>query len=158
MNNRKIHHLWLDAGERSSLYNSTKYLEQVGDFLYHVKDPIDFSNRLFDAIELMDKKKVPKKDVAKNKHFVFHLLNWGAKLMQSFPKDSDLFYLGAFLEVKLPEMWTKFSFFKMMKKLFKKVCSGVIKFSKKVKEKIAFQYYLKYPDSYQDLFKAPIAC
>lgn len=95
-------------------------------------------------------------NLARFPHLMQRLHAWGGKLMSSCAAEnsraSDVFFLGAFIDLKLCENWKKLSFYRLVQGLIKSIQQSVLAFSDELKRKIELIYKSTYPVDYQKYF------
>ena len=67
-----------------------------------------------------------------------------------------MFFLGAFLDLKMTSKWKDLSFFKFISSALKKIHMGIALFSEKIKNLIQDEYELYFPKEYKLFFQLPL--
>ena len=146
-----VKNLWNDA---QSSKNQSRYLNRKVFELDKEKDTLVYTDKVFDELIEIKRMNINKNFVSKNSNFLFHILNVGKRLIHFCDPNSDLYYLGLFLEVHISKVWNNLNILNTLKKMFNNLLSKKLILSKKIKEKLLFQYYCAYPKDFSKMFKS----
>ena len=84
------------------------------------------------------------------------LLNLGRDILEKTHQDDDLFYLGAFIDLKMAVKWKDLNFYKFLSNALSKITKGIKLFSEKIKIKISDEYQLYFPQEFDLFFTYPL--
>ena len=95
-------------------------------------------------------------DIISHSLLLQKLLNLGRDLMEYSSQDDDIFYLGAFIDIKMTFSWKDLKFFKLILNMINKLKNMTHLFSQNLRHKISKEFELYYPDEYAKFFLVPL--
>ena len=95
-------------------------------------------------------------EVITHKILLQKLLSLGRDILEKTHQCDDLFYLGAFIDLKITQKWKDLSFYQFLSNALSKISNGIKLFSEKIKNKISHEYELFYPKEYDLFFTLPL--
>lgn len=95
-------------------------------------------------------------DIISHNLLLQKLLNLGRDLMEYSSQDDDIFYLGAFIDIKMTYSWKDLKFFKLILNMIKKLKNMTHVFSHNLRLKISKEFKVYYPDDYAIFFLVPL--
>lgn len=84
------------------------------------------------------------------------LLSLGRDILEKTHQDDDLFYLGAFIDLKITSKWKDLNFYKFISNALSKISKGIKLFTEKIKIKISDEYELFFPQEFDLFFTFPL--
>jgi hypothetical protein len=116
----------------------------------------DYATSLCDGMVYLYSVGFRPSDIISHNLLLQKLLNLGRDLMEYSTEDSDVFYLGAFIDIKMTHSWKDLKFFKLLLSMLNKLQKMTHIFTSKIKLKIKQEYQLYYPDEFTKFFILPI--
>jgi hypothetical protein len=146
---KKLQNLWADT-RNDETFRLQKFIDQYNDSLELEINPKAYAEELIEAMNTLYCSGVSANQIAKNKRFFVKLFNFGQDLIERFWYFNDqYFYLGIFIEIKMPSDWKSLNFFKLLKKIIIKFKSQQEFFSGKIKTLLIKRLKQHRPDLYQ---------
>ncbi len=85
------------------------------------------------------------------------LMRLGRDIMEYAQKDTDFFFLGAFVDLKMCSKWRNVDFYRFIVDALMGIKKYLAFFSKAIKEKIRKEYIKLFPRDYQVYFGVDLA-
>lgn len=126
-------------------------LDCLCDVVDETKDEVEKGELLFGGLEALLEQGNKPSDISKSHRFMKLLTSFGSLLMAG-KRGTEGFYLGIFCELKLSKSWHDLSFLKTLKKLFREVSLGNLKFPVNIKEKLLVKFRAQDEDLFLHYF------
>lgn len=79
---------------------------------------------------------IPRSSMLNHQLLLPKLMRMGSDIIEKSPPGGDQFFIGIFIEIKLPSSWFNLKFFKLILGLLRQVINAKLKLGEKVKYKI----------------------
>lgn len=97
------------------------------------------------------------KELCAHRALVQKLLRLGRDIMDYAQSDTDFFFLGAFIDLKICQKWRNIQFYRFVMDALRGIKKYLAFFSKNLKEKIRKEYQKYYPRDYELYFTPYLA-
>jgi hypothetical protein len=157
--------LWKDTGQRhdhdrfvndrrkSLLKKTIDNICMNADLTMNVQD---YTSEVVDGIIYLYSIGFKPSEIMSHNLLLQKLLSLGRDILEKTHQGDDMFYLGAFLDLKMTSKWKDINFFKFLKNALNKIHMGIALFSEKLKNKILEEYKLYFPKDFDLFFTIPL--
>lgn len=150
---RQTHTNFLTNRRSSLLKKTIDSICMSADLTMNVQD---YTHEVVDGIIYLYSVGYKPSEIISHNLMLQKLLSLGRDILEKTHQGDDMFYLGAFLDLKMTSKWKDLNFFQFIANALKKISMGIDLFSEKIKEMIFNEYKLYFPKDFDLFFHLPL--